>query len=64
MRYHQPEQLNEVPEKTSTVRSCLALPAGFRRHAAVLTTSVVSDLRAVSQQVYDKQGHKEWHYFY
>ena len=64
MRYHQPEQLNELPEKTSTVRSCLALPAGSRRHAAVPTTSVGSDLRAVSQQVYDKQGHKEWHYFY
>ena len=64
MRYHQPEQLNELPEKTSTVRSCLALPAGSKRHAAVPTTSVGSDLRAVSQQVCDKQGHKEWHYFY
>ena len=28
MRYHQPEQLNELPEKTSTMRSCLAYLRG------------------------------------
>ena len=75
VRYHYPEQPNELSEKTSTVRTCLALPARSRDHVAVAVpaTSVgigisghgeVSFARMLQQVVICvKPGHKEWQFF-